>query len=324
MCVCSVTIDNVVPLSGLDLRENLQTLLRDALHFSTAQVGKWHLAADNTGRSDYSSLQAQVRSAGFTHAEHIYFSNLAQDYDQQMEWMIADAITFLNTSLRADASFFLHLNPVLPGGPGMPDVLSNDPPTNVRLQSGLARNLPSAARSILPSRSSVLARATNSPTEQKALSEAAAMIWLDDGMGAIVSLLEARRVLDETFIVITADHAYEAKGEAYELGIRVPFIVRYPGAFPAGTTHRGLVSTLDLVPTVTELAGYSDPADGSSQPPWARDGMSLVTLMNDASARDHLMIEIFNDRAVVFDDFKYVYKPQGDRLANTVSGSLGK
>lgn len=313
----------MVPFSGLDLSENLPTLLRDALHFSTAQVGKWHLAADNTGRSDYASLQKQVRSAGFTYAEHVYFSNLAQDYDQQLEWMIADTIHFLNTSLRADSPFFLHLNPVLPGGPGMPDVLSNDPPTNVRLQSGLASSLPRAARSLLPSRASVLARATAGVVNQKALAEAASMVWLDDGMGAVMKLLEAHQVLDETFIVITADHAYEAKGEAYELGIRVPFIVRYPSAFPAGTIHRGLVSTLDLVPTVTELAGYSNPADGGSHPAWARDGMSLLTLMANPSVRDHLIIEIYNDRAVVLDDFKYVYKPQG-QLANTVSGSVGK
>ena len=52
-----------------------------------------------------------------------------------------------------------------------------------------------------------------------------------------------------------------AKASSWEGGFRVPCIVRAPGRVPAGATSNELVTTLDLLPTLAQLAGATAPAD---------------------------------------------------------------
>ena len=51
------------------------------------------------------------------------------------------------------------------------------------------------------------------------------------------------------------------KGSAYEGGVRVPCIVRWPGKVPAGQLSDAIFSTLDFYPTFGTLAGYDLPSD---------------------------------------------------------------
>ena len=48
------------------------------------------------------------------------------------------------------------------------------------------------------------------------------------------------------------------KGTLYDAGIATPLILRWPGRIPAGSISGGLVSSLDIVPTILDLAGVSD------------------------------------------------------------------
>ena len=52
-----------------------------------------------------------------------------------------------------------------------------------------------------------------------------------------------------------------AKASRWEGGFRVPCIVRAPGRVAAGATSNELVTTLDLLPTLAQLAGATAPAD---------------------------------------------------------------
>jgi arylsulfatase A-like enzyme len=49
------------------------------------------------------------------------------------------------------------------------------------------------------------------------------------------------------------------KGNAYEGGTRVPFLVRWPGRVPAGKTSRALVSLVDLEASFARLLGVKLP-----------------------------------------------------------------
>jgi arylsulfatase A-like enzyme len=97
---------------------------------------------------------------------------------------------------------------------------------------------------------------------------------------AIADLLEAvagQGLLDRTLVVLTADHG-ESLGEhdyffehgayLYEPTVRVPLVFVLPGALPAGRIVEAQARTIDIVPTVLELAGLPLP-DGIQ-------GVSLV------------------------------------------------
>jgi arylsulfatase A-like enzyme len=103
-----------------------------------------------------------------------------------------------------------------------------------------------------------------------ALTYDATILELDDLFAALLAALEARGDLDDTVVILTSDHG-EHLGEQhmldhqyslYEPVLRVPLLIRAPGRLEPGRDPRP-VSTLDLFPTVLELAGL--PGDGDSQ-----------------------------------------------------------
>ncbi|MGC1272842.1 MAG: sulfatase-like hydrolase/transferase [Planctomycetaceae bacterium] len=112
---------------------------------------------------------------------------------------------------------------------------------------------------------------------------------MDAAVGRLLAALKDRGVEDETLVVFTSDngpetlsrsdHCYGSTGSLrgrklwlYEGGIRVPGIVRWPGVLPAGEVNDVPVCSLDLLPTLCELAGVAPPADRPL------DGTSLVPL----------------------------------------------
>jgi arylsulfatase A-like enzyme len=66
------------------------------------------------------------------------------------------------------------------------------------------------------------------------------------------------------------------KGNLYEGGLRVPFLVRWPGRIPPGTVSDHLCYFPDVLPTICELAGATPPADV--------DGISFVPTLLEADA----------------------------------------
>ncbi|MDE0887303.1 MAG: sulfatase [Myxococcota bacterium] len=111
---------------------------------------------------------------------------------------------------------------------------------------------------------------------------AAEVAMVDQLVGKLIRTLETSEVLDETLLIVTADHG-ENLGEhgmvdhllsMYDTTIRIPLILRHPGTFPAGEERDELVSLVDLVPTVLEICGLKRDADefagrslASAEPP---------------------------------------------------------
>jgi arylsulfatase A-like enzyme len=122
----------------------------------------------------------------------------------------------------------------------------------------------------------------------------AAMIEsLDDAGGRLLAALEKLAIADRTVVVFTSDNGglsvkegpntpatsnaplRAGKGYLYEGGIRVPLIVRWPGATRPGSVCAVPVSGQDLSPTLLDIAG------GKSAPDQAIDGTSLVPLLKE-------------------------------------------
>ena len=100
---------------------------------------------------------------------------------------------------------------------------------------------------------------------------------LDWSVGQVLDALEALDLDDNTLVIFTSDNGpwlsvgkarsgtavplRDGKFTAYEGGMRVPMIAYWPGRIPAGKTTREVASTIDLLPTITKLAGVPLPTD---------------------------------------------------------------
>lgn len=115
--------------------------------------------------------------------------------------------------------------------------------------------------------------------------------YVDDQIATLLQSLQDRNVLEETMVIITADHG-ELIGEHGHAGhppqfwegiIRVPLIIAHPDWNT--TTVDGQVRLLDIAPTVAEGIGV-DPYEG-----W--HGQSMVEVLNgEVSAREHAFADV--------------------------------
>ncbi len=105
---------------------------------------------------------------------------------------------------------------------------------------------------------------------------------LDAQVGRIVDCLKAKGLYDDTLLVYTADHGLSigqhglmGKQNVYDHSVRIPLLLRGPGV-EAGEKPLGLLSNIDIAPTVAELAGLPEQpnADGVSFAGLLRGGIS--------------------------------------------------
>lgn len=115
---------------------------------------------------------------------------------------------------------------------------------------------------------------------------------VDEALGRIMAKLDEFEIADRTAIFLTGDNGglrnvthnaplRAGKGSAYEGGVRVPLMVKWPGVTKAGAVCAEPVVTPDFYPTILEMTG----AKGDPQHNANVDGHSLVPLLKDASAR---------------------------------------
>lgn len=129
----------------------------------------------------------------------------------------------------------------------------------------------------------------------------AAMIdSVDQGVGRLLKQLQELGIDDRTIVVLASDHGglsargnkrevatsnrplRAGKGHLYEGGLRIPLIVRWPGHTQPGREITSPVSSLDLFPTLLDMAQLKKPAA------FRGDGLSLAGLLTGgkAPARD--------------------------------------
>ena len=109
---------------------------------------------------------------------------------------------------------------------------------------------------------------------------------MDRNVGKLLKSLEKYELAENTVVIFTCDQGPQwafGKWNLYDYGIRVPLLIRWPGKINGGTETDALVSLVDLLPTVVELAGGVAP-----KVPQVIDGRSLlpVILGQENSHRD--------------------------------------
>ena len=110
------------------------------------------------------------------------------------------------------------------------------------------------------------------------------LLALDEVVGSILDSLKKHGLEDNTLVIFVSDNGnstsrpgsnepfYGGKYSTYEGGIRMPFMMKWPGRIAAGQIYDKPVSTLDILPTVAAAAQVStqgtQPLDGVDLLPW--------------------------------------------------------
>jgi arylsulfatase A-like enzyme len=157
----------------------------------------------------------------------------------------------------------------------------------------------------------------------------AAMIEsMDESVGRLLHKLDELSIADRTVVVFTSDNGgYHqataqpplrgAKSDAYEGGIRVPLIVRWPHVIKAGSFSDTPVTSVDFFPTFCALAGVQP------GPKHAIDGVSLLPVLKQTGklGRDAIFWHYphYNDRTTPHSivrqgDFKLIEYFEDGRL----------
>jgi len=129
---------------------------------------------------------------------------------------------------------------------------------------------------------------------------------IDDHIGLMLDALEARGMLDNTYIVFSSDHgemlgdhSLYTKSVAYEPSLRIPLLVSGPG-IDGERTSDALVELIDVNPTLCELAGL--PAQENID---ARSFVSVLT-GEQSGHRTEAISAIRNWRCIRTRQFKLI------------------
>jgi arylsulfatase A-like enzyme len=124
---------------------------------------------------------------------------------------------------------------------------------------------------------------------------------MDHNVGEMLDAIDRLGIRDDTIVIFASDNGPEFvrawdgwagpwKGQyftAWEGGIRVPFMIRWPGKVPAGRVSDEIVHAIDLFPTLANFAGASVPRD---RPIDGADQSGFFLGKSDKSAREGILV----------------------------------
>ena len=268
---------------GLLLSESLLPQVLADHGYVSALVGKWHLG----DAPEYHPLQRGFDEFfGFLGGGHDYFESTDRDAREYLipleangeelpvEGYLTDQLTDAAVDfVRRNASrpFFLYLAYNAPHAP------LQAPPEHLDRVDSIA--------------------------DTRRRTYAAMVTALDDGVGRLVTALGELDLTDDTVMFFLSDNGgptpanasdntplRATKGTVYEGGVRVPFVVSWPGRLAEGEAYDPPVSALDIFPTSVAVAG--------GDPPEGLDGVDLLPFLTGAeSGAPHERLFWYTDAA---------------------------
>ncbi len=149
---------------------------------------------------------------------------------------------------------------------------------------------------------------------------------LDTYVGLVMDELDRQGISENTIIIFMSDNGRpfpRDKTTLYEGGIKTPFLVKWPANVKAGTTTNRLVSSVDIAPTLLEIAGVPSHK--------GLEGISFLPILTDPQhrTREHVFAEDhwhdYEDhaRSVQSENFKLISNTYND-LPATPSADAGR
>jgi arylsulfatase A len=228
-----------------DKETTVGELLRTA-GYATAHYGKWHIAGGGPAKHGYDD------SDGDTGNEEAF--KYTDPNPVNIFGMVKSATGFMERSKKAGKPFYVQMS------------------WNALHAAGNANKATLA-------KYEKLNLGNEKRTQVAAITED-----LDSGVGALVKAIDELGLTETTYVIYMSDNGAGGggrgalnggKGDVYEGGIRVPFIVRGPGVKANSWCHTRIVG-YDLLPTFCEWAGVT-----ADKLPKAVEGGSLAKVIAD-------------------------------------------
>ncbi len=153
---------------------------------------------------------------------------------------------------------------------------------------------------------------------------------MDDNVGRMLDAVDRLRIRDDTIVIFASDNGAEflkpwdgwagpwrgAYFTAWEGGIRVPFMMRWPGKVPPARVSDEIVHGVDLYTTLARIAGAKLPAD---RPIDGVDQSGFFMGQTDKSAREGILIWVDSRlQAVKWRNYKVHFYQQDTMLSPPV------
>ena len=147
-----------------------------------------------------------------------------------------------------------------------------------------------------------------------------AITAMDESIGAVFSLLEEQGRLDDTLVIFFSDNGGSGiadntplrgrKAQTWEGGVRVPFLARWPGHIPSGKVTSEFLTTMELFPTLVEVAGAKLPEAV------VYDGFDMLPVLQGKakSQREEMAWQRRDKKGLRYRHWKWVEQPDGGGL----------
>jgi arylsulfatase A-like enzyme len=259
-------VDNVteLPLDKITVADTLKKT-----GYATGMFGKWHLGKNAKHHPSQRGFDEAIESSGV----HFNFkTDPPTDYPKGQylaDFLTDHAVDFIER--HRDQPFFLYL-----------------PHFGVHAPHEAKKELTAKFKDKAP------ASGHKNPTY------AAMIASVDESVGRILATLDKLSIAENTLVIFSSDNGgvggYEraglnkggitdnaplkgGKGMLYEGGVRVPYIFRWKGKIAPGTENTTPINSIDLYPTLVEIAGAERPRG------YTLDGESYAPLLTGANSK---------------------------------------
>jgi arylsulfatase A-like enzyme len=242
-------------VAGLPISQTTLPQVLKTASYVTGCVGKWHLGAHPQFHPNRRGFDEYF---GLLGGGHIYIPGVKGSGEYQIPMdrngQPEPLTEYLTTVLASEGSSFITRHK---GQPWFLYLAFNAPHTPLQVTDPLMERVKHI-------------------TDETRRSYAGLVVGLDDAVGVVMNALKESGQVENTLVFFFSDNGGPvgvthsdnaplrgAKGDVFEGGIRVPFLVSWPGRLPQGKDYTQPVISLDVFATAVALAGAKVPDNHS-------------------------------------------------------------
>jgi len=284
--------------------------------YATAMFGKWHLGPEDNRTGELSPTGRGFDSAYLTSSQDFFMkktphpkswkSGGLREYGPYVTDAITDeAIAFIQQN--KNKPFFAYIahhaphSPFCTKEPLMRRIVQHAPEYKAAFERMKTHTSAKGRKAYYnaPDFDFGNFKGTDLDQELLRLTYLSMLLAVDDGVGRILDTLMQEGLRENTLIFYLSDNGGAlarpndlgsvnlplrgGKGGIFDGGVRVPFVMSWPGTLPQGVTNsKSVISSMDIFSTTVELSGCKLPADR------AIDGVNLIPyLTGEKSGNPH-------------------------------------